>query len=187
MKILRILAAMVFTLSLICSAHAKIIFKDKFEDWRDEDSNPGFNGEFKLDKENMVGIIKVAPEKQFGKVMSDEEGITTKIGEKTKLYFKLLEDIDGGDITVNLMTAGEPYDSHEILSKLKKKGIYRVVLSEKVPWTGEHKFWVEIWIGGESGKTKAKFAPIKISDGKKAAKKLKSSKSKSKKKKKKKK
>ncbi|MBN1595273.1 hypothetical protein JW933_05025, partial [candidate division FCPU426 bacterium] len=81
-------------------------------------------------------------------------------------YVKLQNDINDGSITINLMTAAEPYDAHKIIAAVDKKGVYSAKIAEKTPWTGKHSFWVEVWLGGENEPV-AKISGIKITDGKK--------------------
>ncbi len=172
MRLLRVLLITVFALSSIGLAQAKVLvdMSSDFKNWRDESSNPGFNAEFKMSKEKKYGIISLAPDHKFGKVMSPEEGVTVNIDENTKIFIKLKEDIEDGSVTVNLMTAAEPYDAHKIIGSVDKKGVYFAKIAEKTPWSGKHSFWVEVWLGGENN-PKARLSGLKITDGKKTVKK----------------
>ncbi len=160
MKRLKVLLAGMMILSLAGAVQAKVLFQEDFNNWRDEGTNPGFNASKEVDKG--VLTIKTNAENNFGKVMSAESGIELNIDEKTTISFKLLADIPKGDIKINLMTNGEPYDSHEIL-KAYKAGEYTTVISSKTPWSGKHSFWVEIWLEGFD--RVAKITDFKVTDG----------------------
>ncbi len=183
MKFLKVFLTAVFALGIVASVQGKNLYKDDFSDWRDESTNPGFKAKFELDEKNEIGIITAIPEKKIGKVMSSEAGITINIEENTELSLKLLDDISQGSITVKLMTAGDPYDSHKLIAEASDKGVYTAKLAEKTPWPGqeEHTFWIEIWIGGEENPV-AKISDVCITDGKKIVAKEKGRKSKIKKK-----
>jgi hypothetical protein len=167
MKIFKTFLLFAFLVVPFTSAHAKVLIDmSDFKNWRDADSNPGFNAQVTVDKENNYSIIALTGDKKFGKVMSSQKGLTVKIEEKTKFYIKLKEDIQDGSITVNLMTAGEPYDAHKLIAAKDKRGVYSARIADKTPWFGEYTFWIEIWLGGDND-PEAVISSIKITDGKK--------------------
>jgi len=162
----RILLVIFFMLSASNILIAKTLYKTDFSNWRSEATDPGFNANLRIEgkKARKIAIINTAAGASYGKVMSEEKAISLQVNQKLELSLELLNNIPKGDIKVNLMTAQEPYDSHEIISAKTKKGIYKVKLYSKVPWSGKHKFWIEIWIEGE--KKVAEIANVKITDGK---------------------
>lgn len=166
----RLLAMMVaLSFILASSGHAKILWQSDWKNWRDQSSNPGFDANLEVDEQKSVGVVKTDSETSYGKIMSPEAGINQVLDENTTLNLELLEDIPEGDIKVDLMTAAEPYDSHTIIGPIDKKGVYSVKINEKAPWTGNHSFWVAIWLEGFN--RTAKIGKIQITDGKKMVKK----------------
>ena len=162
MRWIKFLSAGILTIGLVATAQAKVLYQEDFQDWRDENTNPGFNANFEYDKDDEVAVIKTGSDINFGKVMSAEQGITMEIDEDATLAFKVLEDIPKGNLKVHLMTAGEPYDSHEMI-RVFKKGDYKVKLAEKTPWTGEHTFWLEMWVEGFD--RTVKITDVRFTDG----------------------
>jgi hypothetical protein len=163
MKRERIWLAGLMILGLAASAQAKVLYQDDFSNWRDEKTDPGFNATHEVDKEKGIVTVKTGSDINFGKVMTAEGGITATIDEGTTVSFKLLADIPKGDIKIHLMTAGEPYDSHEAI-RAYKAGEYSATIASKTPWTGKHTFWLEIWLEGFD--RIAKITDVKITDGK---------------------
>lgn len=184
MRLIKLALAGVFAIGLAAAAQAKVLYKEDFSNWRDETTNPGFKATISVDKETNVATIATDAENTFGKVMSPENPISMDITEQTTITYTLNEDIQRGDLKLNLMTAGEPYDSHEVITAQARKGTFKAKIADKVPWTGSKQFWVEIWLEGTD--RKAKISNVKITDGedeaaapeKKATSKKKSSKNK---------
>lgn len=163
MKVLKLGLTMVLALGLVSSLQAKVLYQDDFSNWRDETNNPGFNAKIKADSSSKSAVVTTSPENTYGKVMSPEGGISVDINENTEITFELMGDIPKGDVKFNLMTAADPYDSHEVIPAQSKKGVYKAKLAEKTPWSGNHKFWVELWLEGAD--RTAKIANLKITDG----------------------
>lgn len=168
MKAIRITMAILFMAMLAGSAQAKVLWENDWKNWRDQDTNPGFDATLEVNEKKNIGIARTDEETSYGKVMSPEEGINITIDKDTTITLELLVDIPEGDIKVNLMTAAEPYDGHTVIDATDKKGIYKAKIAKKTPWTGKHTFWVAIWVEGFD--RVAKIGRIQITDGKKITK-----------------
>jgi hypothetical protein len=146
------------------SSQAMTLWKNDWKNWRDQASNPGFDATLQIDEQKGIGTAKTDADTSYGKIMSPEAGINILLNENTTLIVELLEDIPEGDIKVDLMTAAEPYDAHTVIGPVDKKGTYKVKITEKAPWTGNHGFWISIWLEGFD--RTAKIGKIQITDGK---------------------
>lgn len=146
------------------SSQAKVLWQNDWKNWRDQNSNPGFDATLEVDDQKGVGTAKTDAETSYGKIMSPEAGINLELDASTTLHLELLEDIPEGDIKVDLMTSAEPYDSHTVLGPVDKKGTLTVKIAEKTPWTGKHGFWITVWLEGFD--RTAKIGKIAITDGK---------------------
>lgn len=169
MKLRYVAVISVLTLFVAGSSQAKVLWQNDWKNWRDQNTNPGFDATLDVDEQKNIGVAKTDAETSYGKIMSPEAGISMELDASTTLHLELLEDIPEGDIKVDLMTSAEPYDSHTILGPLDKKGTYTVKVTEKTPWTGKHGFWVTIWVEGFD--RTAKIGKIAITDGKQTVKK----------------
>jgi hypothetical protein len=146
------------------SSQAKVLWQNDWKNWRDQNTNPGFDASLNVDEKTGVGTVHTDADTSYGKIMSPEPGINLELDANSTLTLELMEDIAEGDIKVDLMTSTEPYDSHTIIGPIDKKGQYVIKITEKTPWNAKHGFWITVWLEGFD--RTAKIGKISITDGK---------------------
>lgn len=123
-----------------------VLFQDDldqgYEGWRNDETNPGFNTFFDLERN--PPRLKLTPASRGGKWMSPEAGLRIEITPETEFVISL-GDLGHTRLKVELMEAQAPYQTRQLCNWISAPGIYSAKIAEKTKWHGSKLFWIQIW------------------------------------------